>query len=212
MINLSEEIILSLIIKAFFTGVALGILYEGVRIVKMLLSIGQDGHKLKAASFLFLFFTDLAFCLIFASSAILLTYNISGGVFRGCVYVSMAIGLLLYRLTVGKLTEKIERFITDLINKLLRAILRLVSIPMRAIFSLVCRIYSLTIGRIIGKIICRVKEMREKKRAQGNVDLGQSLIQSHTKEIKEEDNNAKGAGRYKKEDRISFGAAGRRGA
>ena len=203
MIDLSQKLILSLIIKAFFTGAALGVLYEAVRILKMLLEIKESKGKGRIPSFIFLFITDLVFCLIFASSAILLTYNLSGGVFRGCVYFSMSAGLLIYRATLGRLTEKIERAITKLIKKLLRGILRLALIPIRAIFSLYRRLYTLTIGRIIGKIRCRIIAARQRREQA-------SVCESEAEKIEDEEENAKGARGYRKEDRICFGR-GRRG-
>ena len=210
MIDLSQEIILSLILRSFFTGAVLGLLYECVRVVKMLFCINGSTRGGKILLFIYLFFTDLAFCLLFAFFAILLTYNLSGGVFRGCVYVCMALGLMIYRLTLGRLAERIERVITNIIRKASRAILRLVAIPIRAIFSLVCRLYSLTIGRIIGKIIYSARERRIAKRGapQERVE-GQLPPPSSREEIKEEENNAKRARGYKKEDRISFGAGKR---
>ena len=213
MIDLSQELILSLIIKAFLTGVVLGLLYEAVRIAKMLLGVGQEGKIRRIISFTFLFCTDIAFCLLFASSAILLTYNIGGGVFRGCVYLAMGGGLMLYRLTVGKLTEKPERAITTAIKKTLRKILKVALVPIRAIFSLYCRLYSLTIGRIIGKIISR---MMAAKKAQTDNDAPM-LPQVIAEEMKDEEKNAKGARGYRKEGRISFtdrrrGDGGRGGA
>jgi hypothetical protein len=197
--------------KALFTGVAFGVLYEGVRISKMLITSDRGERLTRALLLVFLFLSDFVFCLLFATSAILLTYNISGGVFRGCVYICMALGLLLYRLTIGRLTEKIERLLTSLIKKLILGTVRLFLIPLRAIFSLLCRIYSLTIGRIIGKIICRVKEDREKKRIarEGN-STAPPCLQSPREEVKEEDNNAECARGYKKEDRIRFPSYGRR--
>ena len=203
MIDLSQEIILSLILKALFTGVALGVLYESVRIVKMLIHSDRGSRFSRKTLISFLFISDIAFCILFAASAILLTYNVSGGIFRGCVYTAMALGLLIYRSTIGRLTEKIERALTSLIKRLISGAVRLILIPLRAIFSLLCRIYSLTIGRIIGRIICRIKEARE-KRARDENSSAPPMLQSPREEVKEEDNNAECARGYKKEDRIRF--------
>ncbi len=206
MIDLSQELILSLIIKAFLIGVALGVLYETVRIAKMLLGVGEEGGRIKRiASVIFLFLTDLIFCLLFASSAILLTYNIGGGVFRGCVYLCMGVGLILYRVSVGRLIEKAERFVTSIIKRVLRKTVKIALVPIRAIFSLYCRLYSLTIGRIIGKIRCKVRAAKAAKTA----GCAQALPECITEEKKDEEDNAKGARGYRKEGRISFGG-GRR--
>ena len=205
MIDLSQGLILSLILKAFFTGMAIGVLYEGVRIAKMLLGIGGRGRVGKILSAVFLFFTDLLVCLIFASCAMLLTYNISGGVFRCSVYFAMAVGLLLYRQTIGRLTMGIERVLAGFIRKLIYAVLKLVLIPMRLIFSLLYRLYALTIGRIIVKIRCRVAQRRKEKSVPGDIDPTATLNAATSQESNDEENGANGAGRYKKGERISFG-------
>lgn len=211
MIDLSQGLILSLLVKAFFTGAFLGVLYEGVRIAKMLLGIGGGGRVRKPLSAIFLFFTDLLFCLMFAFCAMLLTYNISGGIFRCSVYFSMGVGLILYRQTVGRLTERIERVITRAIRKLIRAILRLAFIPMRAIFSLLCKLYRLTIGRIIGKIRCGITARRQRKSACAEIDPDAVALGVAAEENVDREKGTKGAGRYKKGERISFGSRERRG-
>ena len=210
MIDLSQELILSLIVKAFLTGVALGVIYEGVRIVKMLLGIGQGGRTEKMISHVFLFFTDLFFCMAFALCSILLTYNISGGVFRGCVYLCMGFGLMTYRLTLGRLTERIELYLTSIIRKIVKGLIRIALVPIRATFSLVCRLYTLTIGRIIGTIRRRVtaaKERKQREREKGNSEP--PCLPPVTEEKKDEENNAESARGYKKDGRISFGAVRR---
>jgi len=205
MIDLSKEIILSLILRSFVMGVLLGVLYESVRIVKMLLGMSAETRAGKILLYLYLFFTDLSFCLLFAFSVILLTYNISGGVFRGCVYFCMACGLIIYRLTLGRLMSRVECWITEIIRKSVRAILGFVLIPIRAIFSLVYRFYSLTIGRIIGKIIYKARQKRKEKTRGPRVN-GIGLLPQTAEKTEEEENNAKRARGYKKEGRISFGA------
>ncbi len=175
----------------------------------MLLGIGQGARVRRILSGVFLFVTDMCFCLFGASAAILLTYNISGGVFRGCAYLGMGLGLLIYRLTLGRLMNKIELSLTKLIRKVIRGLIKVLLVPSRAIFSLICKLYALTIGRIIGKIKCKVILQRElRKRELEKKKAAEIVPAKMSEETKEEKNNAEKASRYKKEDRISFGYRG----
>jgi len=121
------------------------------------------------------------------------------------VYFCMACGLIIYRLTLGRLMSRVECWITEIIRKSVRAILGFVLIPIRAIFSLVYRFYSLTIGRIIGKIIYKARQKRKEKTRGPRVN-GIGLLPQTAEKTEEEENNAKRARGYKKEGRISFGA------
>lgn len=206
MIDLSQELIFSLILRSLAIGALLGLAYESVRIFKMLIGIAKGGRFRKAVSTVFLFVTDLVFCLFSASTAILLTYNVSGGVFRGCVYLCMALGLLLYRLTVGRILYKIELVLTEFIKKVIKTVLKILFVPVRAIFLLFVKLYGLTIGKIIGKIKCKAEQRRqERKKAleEEEANANKSLCEPMCE--KEEDKNVCKREGYKKEGRISFG-------
>ena len=206
MIDLSQELIFSLILRSLAIGAMLGFLYESVRIVKMIIGTGKKGIIRKAVYSVFLGFTDFIFCLLSASVAILLTYNLSGGVFRGVVYLCMALGLLLYRLTVGKFMYRIELVLTVFFKKVIKTVLKIFFVPIRAIFLLFVRLYGLTIGKIIGKIKCKAEQRRqERKKAleEEEANANKSLCEPMCE--KEEDKNVCKREGYKKEGRISFG-------
>lgn len=196
MIDLSQEQLASMLISSFLCGVLLGVVYEGIRFLKLLCT--PQGKHLRLARSVILhiltFLTDLAFILLYALVAILLTYRISGGVFRGMVYIGMTSGFALYYFTIGKLTLKISRGLAKLIKKTVKMLLKLVYTPIRAIFLLIVKLYTLTIGKIIGKIICSIKQKREKRKAtSSSAETPPALVESREE---------KG---YRKEGRISFG-------
>ncbi len=204
MIDLSQEEILVLMICSAASGILIGVLYELVRVLRLMISpCNGDGRAFlsrlrRAADTVLTFLTDLAFCLLSAAVSLLLTYNISGGVFRGCVYLCMGLGWLLYRLTVGKLAYKLEKRLTALLKRILRFILK----PIMALFSLINRFYALTIGKKLCKIKCRIIEGLVKKQKKENTEEIKEAESEPSP--KEEDNNAdKGYG-YRKECRRSF--------
>ena len=206
MTDLSQQLILWLITEAFLSGAVLGILYEAVRLCRLLLY--SDGSALRRGMLtVFTFLTDFLFCFFAASVAILLTYNISGGVFRGCLYLSMGAGLLCYRLTLGRILYKVENWAARIIKKVCRFALKVLLFPLKKIFSLLVKIYRLTIGKIIGKIMYRARMKKEKELKEREKECAEALLPESTRE---EENNADKYERYRKEGRISFG--GHRGA
>ena len=191
MINLTQSQITTLILSSFLLGVTLGVIYEAFCFIKSIFAV--NGRSGAVFAYILTFLSDFIFCLLFALTAILQSYRISGGIFRGISYLGILAGVLLYYFTLGKLTRKISQRLALFCRKTMRKILNLVSIPIRAIFSLIFRIYTLTIGKIIGKIIFRIKEKKHLKIA---LQEKARLQEMQTGEI---------SGGYKKEGRISFG-------
>ena len=141
----------------------------------------------------------MLFWLVFAISSVLLTYNVTGGVFRGMVYFGMIAGGAVYYLTVGKLTLKAGDKLARFIRKTAGRVIKLILVPVRAIFSLIIKLYHLTFGKVIGKIISERKRRKEARVAA--LSPPAALIE---KTQKENETNVKKY-RYEREGRISFG-------
>ncbi len=213
MIDLSQELIFSLLLKALILGAVLGVMYEPVRLSRLVLDVGDRkvrGRAERARSAfctILTFLSDILFCLVFALVALLLTYNVSGGVFRGGVYFLMLIGLIVYRATLGRLTLFAQRWVARIIRSVVRGAIKIIFIPLRAIFLLFSRIYALTIGAFLGKIRYKRKQRLEQKLKERQSEMQEALMPGISEK---EDKDAKGSREYKKENRISFG--GHRGA
>lgn len=180
-----------MLLSALLLGVSLGIVYEVVRLLKNIFDLKRRGANVFL--YFFTFLTDFLFILLFAATAILQTYKISEGIFRGLTYIGMFSGFALYYFTLGKLTAKISSRLAKFIRKTVKIAIKVVLVPFRAIFSLFFKIYTLTIGKIIGKIIRRVKEKSSQKRTPVDVaGLPAPLDMDREKG-------------YKKEGRVSFG-------
>lgn len=197
MIDLSQERIAQMLLSAFLCGMTFGILYEGIRLIRHIIA---PAHKRlcvrRIALVVYTFFTDFFFIILFAAAAILLTYRMSGGIFRGIVYIGMGAGSCLYYFVIGRLTRPLTEKIAKISKKTIKKLLKIVLIPLRAIFLLIFKLYTLTIGRFLCKIINRIKEKNVKK--QNSAELPEL---SEVEQMKVE----KG---YKKEGRISFGGKG----
>ena len=210
MIDLEQSTLALLFLYSVALGAMLGVTYEVIRLAKMMLGVeyGRVASKLgrarRAVVFAVTFVADVVFWIIFAASSLLLTYNVSGGAFRGMVYVGMLLGGAAYYLTLGRLTIKIGMKLTRLIRKIAVRIIRLMSVPLRAIFYLIVKIYHLTIGKIIGKIVCVMKERRVKGKTapRNDVALPQNIQKENDRDVTKY--------RYEREGRISFGRSGDR--
>lgn len=209
MIDLSQSTLASLLVYSVLLGVLMGVLYDVIRFIKLLCGIGGgskgSGGKITLtgiASWLVVFAFDVLFWLIFAASSLILTYNVSGGVFRAMVYFGMLSGGAIYYLTLGKLTLKLGVRAARLIRRIALGALRAVLVPFRAIFSLVAKIYHLTIGKIIGKI---VYEKRERQRARASANENAVALPQNMQKENDEDVTKY---RYEREGRICFGRSG----
>ena len=138
------------------------------------------------------FLTDLLYLILFAACGILITFEACGGVFRGIVYIGMAGGILIYRVTLGRITARAVGWLARIAKRVLKRIMKILILPMRAIIFLFVKLYTLTIEKIIG----RIKERILVKRLEG-IFSGEDKALPMPEEICE-----KG---YKKEGRVSFG-------
>lgn len=205
MIDLEQTTLVYLLLCSVALGALLGVLYDLIRFAKMMLGVEygktdtKQGRVRRAIVFAVTFVSDVIFWVIFAASSVILTYNVSGGVFRAMVYVSMIAGGAVYYFTIGRLTLKLGIKLSKLIKKVAAKLLRLVIVPFRAIISLIIKLYHLTIGKVIGKIIS--ERNRRRKERQKAISAPAVLPQK----IQEENQNNVRKNRYEREGRISFG-------
>ena len=199
MIDLTQKQLLSMIISALVLGVVLGVVYEGIRLIKLLLVPNRGAGRV--VDHILTFVCDIVFVILLAITGILQTYKISGGVFRGLSYIGMLLGLLFYRATLGQITKRLSERLAVFVRRATLKILKIIFYPVRKIFSILVMLYGLTIGKIIGKIISGINKRK---------------AALHTSEIIEESTQALPEGRgeeiaavqkegYKKEGRISLG-------
>lgn len=193
MIFLSQERIAQMILLSFIYGCAFGFIIDAIRLVRSILmptlQSNKSGFFRCAIVMVFNFIVDLVFVLGFTVCALLFTYNMSGGVFRGVVYVIMALGIVVYSISFGRMTVKSNAWLSSQIKKILRKIVYILSVPIVKIKKRIIKLYALTIGKKIDKI---KKETGEEKEHDEECLPVSSDIQ-------------KG---YKKEGRISLGGKG----
>lgn len=205
MIDLSQEVLLSLLIKSFILGVALGVFYDFIRAVKMFFGVRYAHPIVKSSavvnvfSYAVTFLTDIAFWSVVGVASILLMYAVGGGVFRGLTYVGLAVGALLYYFSIGRLVLRVSERLVGLIKKALRRVALVLAKPFVLLWRGLIYLYHLTFGRIIGKI--KDKNTRRKKCAEIVPDEELALDGYGKEEFVYVD----GKNGYKRDGRISFG-------
>ena len=198
MIDLSQKLIVSLVFCSFTCGICLGVIYELARFAKYLIS--PTAKKARGVRLVLVclatLLTDFLFLVLFAICGILITFEMCGGVFRGVIYVCMAGGILIYRITVGRLTVTMVAWLATAVKVILKKTIGILILPLRGIIFLIVKLYTLTMGKIIG----RIKERMIVKRLAG-LFLEDADVKSDALPPAEE-HCEKG---YKKEGRVSFG-------
>lgn len=171
MIDLSQRELGLLLLSAFLTGIALGIFYDLIRLIKMFFWVSYSAPRRlpssvykKIISFTVTFLTDIIFWITAGVLSILLLYCIDG-VFRGMIYLGIAMGFLLYYVTVGRLILRLNEKLTAFMKKSFKKAVHIIFIPIHALCKVLISLYHLTIGKIIGKIIRKIKTAREMKKA-----------------------------------------------
>ncbi len=197
MIDLSQKLIATLAIGSFLCGVFLGVIYESARFIRCIIvpASKKRGARTVLAD-IATFLADLLFFLLFAACGILITFEMCGGVFRGIVYICMAVGIFTYRIAFGRLTAVAVEWLANAVKLILKKVFELLILPLRAIKFLFVKLYGLTIGKIIG----RIKERIIVKRLAGLFLEEDHSVNELSAPLQEPCEKG-----YKKEGRVSFG-------
>ena len=148
----SQRTLALLFVYAALTGFGLGVLYDGLVILRMALgepnlrahpaeSAIQQGRRPLWRAIL-LFFEDVFFALASCIALILLCYYANDGRLRAPAVVGLIGGFFVYRHTVSRWVLRLAEWILGLVRRFIRACLRLVAIPLRGAWSL-------TVGRMV---------------------------------------------------------------
>lgn len=207
MADLSQITVFELWLKAFLLGVALGLLYDGIRFLRMICGVRYpevNGWEkppsplaLRVMQYILIFLSDVFFCLTFGASSLLLLYNVAGGIFRLSIYPMILSGLFIYYISIGKMLLFLSSRIIILLGRLMRTLMRLISVPLGLIKRFFIFLYHLTIGKIVDKIK-EERILRAKKREQEQA-FGQAPLRDGEEESDGEERI------YKRDGRISFG-------
>lgn len=209
MIDLSQGVLLALLVKSFLAGVALGVFYDLIRAFKMFFGvryarpIAKRSVAVSALAYIVTFLTDILFWVIVGVTSILLMYGVGGGVFRGLTYSGLVAGALLYYFSIGRLVLKVSEKVVDIIKKAVRRVTRILAKPFVLVGRGLIFLFHLTIGNFLGKI--KNRRAQKRKCAQIEPDEAPALENGGKDEFVYVD----GKNGYKRDGRISFGYIGK---
>ena len=206
MIDLSQGEAAALLLRSFLSGLFLGLAYDLLKGIRLFICAEKPRKKsLWAVLFHLLSFVfDIAFFLAFAVLAIALCYSYVNGLFRGMVYLGMAAGVIIYRLTLSRVVVFLEKKATGVLRRAVRSIARLIKRPIVFLLGRFISLYHLTIGKILGKIISRIKDAAIRRK---NTEDAPLESESFTDEATGKEEHPYGEGRagYRASGRINFG-------
>jgi len=151
--GLPEENLLLLLLYSLAVGAFLGVLWDIFRIIRIICygkrksgsfapirlpSSEKDvsralklchSQKFLSLSGIFIFLSDIIFCLTAAVSVIILLFHLNGGEIRGFALFGAALGFTAYYFTLGKLTVLFSDYIIRGIKRLILLILSVTVIP-----------------------------------------------------------------------------------
>lgn len=206
MIDLSQGEAAALILRSFLSGMLLGLAYDLLKGIRMLVCTEKPRKKSlwRVLFHLLSFVFDIAFFLAFALFAIALCYSYIDGLFRGMVYLGMAAGVLIYRLTLSRVVVFLEKKVTGALRRAVKWVVKLIKRPIVFLFGRFISLYHLTIGKILGKIIKRIKDIASRRKNTEDAPLeSESSVGEETG--KEEHPYGEGRAGYRASGRINFG-------
>lgn len=156
---------------AFIFGIAAAAVYDAFRIIRTFLGCGlksekrfteyelpligkQKTHKNKLGKHIsgtMLVLLDLLYMIVFAVSVTLFYYSYNDGIVRWYTLVGIGVGFFTYMKTAGVVTRKTVGAILFVLVTLCRYVWYFGIKP----FILLRKIYSKTLGRAYGKLLCR---------------------------------------------------------
>ena len=166
-----------LLMSSFMVGVALGVLYDMLRIGRVLIGMNHYTSAATVPVFcpkfckrrekksrtrfvtillnILLGVQDILFCLTMGAAAAVLLFYHNNGEFRGFVIIAILAGLAVYLMTVGKLVINASEYVVFAVKTAILYIVYYMTWPFIALFRLL-----LNQAR---RIVARIQSRREKK-------------------------------------------------
>ena len=168
MIEMTQSDARLLLLRSLICGVSLGLIYDVIRFLKLFCGVkygevaAPGSRSLRVLHFFLAFVTDIVFWSLVGVLSIALIYSSTGGMFRGLTYIGLALGFIAYYFTLGKLVLFLSRRAVKILWRALRFIFKVIRVPILFVVKGIISLYHLTIGKIIGKIINRIRMMKNK--------------------------------------------------
>ncbi|MBQ9780608.1 MAG: hypothetical protein IJW00_06655 [Clostridia bacterium] len=192
--EISQKLLCFLFLASFAAGAALGLVYELLRLSRLLLSFPggsfpkgerkSGGARLKRiAGVCLLCAEDLCFALLCGTILLLLLYFINDGQFRFISPLGMACGYFVFYVTLGSLLRKLSGAVVSVLHRMITGLLSLLWRPIRKLGTL---LYRLTLSPILLQIrdtkLKRQIEYTERKIRRFHIQAGSLFGQTEAKD------------------------------
>ncbi len=190
--EISQRLLCLLLLASFGAGIALGCVYDLLRMSRMLISLEHpvEGkrtsctrqEKLRYGCLrLILFAEDVLFALLCGLTLILLSYFINDGEIRWIAPVGMICGYYAYRMTAGKLIRRVLDLLASVMHKgaarLLRFIWKLLYAPLKWLYHILKRRVILPLREAWRKHREAVKHRQESVMIQDSAEVTESILE-----------------------------------
>ena len=174
---------LAAIVYAILTGVLIGVIYDAVRILRVMLGVSTytktgkalyekklpligavhrktffEGNRLLRLCLLFL--GDVGFASLAACAFTVCLYHAASGTFRWFYLFALLVGFTVYYFTAGKVMMLCSEMLSFVIAIALRYTVYFVCVPFRLLGRSVCCIYQWMLRQLVRPVLTRIQYIR----------------------------------------------------
>ena len=180
--NISMSALLLTSARAVILGLALGVLYDAVRIVKCLLCVVKYGSTRRfarvydkgvydifpkknsgVASYVLTAIFDILFSLAVTISFVLFLYAFNHGIFRWFILLSCIAGFAAYHVTLGRLLIRITDAASDALRLIINISVYVLFLPFVYVARLASKLYSALFAPAVNKIARRIDKIKNRR-------------------------------------------------
>ena len=149
-----------MLLWGFITGACLGILYDLLRGLRILMGLDpRQGSTVACRGILFV--EDILFAVAATVALILLCYYTNDGLLRGPAVWGMAGGFFVYIQTLGRLTVRVEKALSRLARRVIRILLVPLSRPLLWVLRILRNGFHAVWSATLGKVLDGWKQRRQ---------------------------------------------------
>ena len=157
----------SLVLYSLILGAILGVLFDALRISRILLTYRGVGSKIRHVSDTFLsaitFIEDILFASVCAVVLILFCFKVNRGISRSFILFGSGVGFTLYYFTVGRLTSLAANAISRAFYAIFAFITKRCIYPIiRFIIKILKKMFDATLGKFSRNVLVKIRALRTK--------------------------------------------------
>ena len=199
---------LSLVLYSLILGAVLGVVFDILRVSRVLISYRGNEGRIRRVSDTFLsviaFIEDILFASVSAVLLILFCFKVNRGISRSFILFGAAVGFVLYYFTLGRLTSLAANAISRAIYTLFAFIAKRCLLPIiRFIKKILKGIFDTTLGKLGTVLLAKIRALHTKKVSRDlHLAIARLYIENKRKDNEDEANSNTDAGKARNLHRI----------